>query len=211
MKVDDTIASTRKKRTELFLWLVTVAAIGLLVAFYTGQFGISSQPTVQNIQVQTTTQQSVTPPKQVATVSRFRIPGIGVDAAIQQVGLTATNALDVPSNITDVAWYKLGPTPGDVGNAVIDGHLDGPYGVKGVFYNLHDIKVGDLMYVDFKEGFTRTFKVTKLTTYKLGQSTNDIFYNSNGSHLNLITCSGTWDAAADTYTNRLVVFSDLVN
>jgi len=30
-----------------------------------------------------------------------------------------------------------------------------------------------------------------------------------GSHLNLITCSGVWDAKTNSYTKRLVIFTDL--
>jgi hypothetical protein len=54
---------------------------------------------------------------------RLTIPKLGIAPYVEPVGLVQ-GAMDVPSNIWDVAWLKIGPRPGDVGNAVIDGHLD---------------------------------------------------------------------------------------
>ena len=44
--------------------------------------------------------------------------------------------MGVPTNFTDVGWYRYGPAPGTPGNAVIDGHLDGKSVPEAVFYNL---------------------------------------------------------------------------
>jgi hypothetical protein len=57
---------------------------------------------------------------------RLRIPAIAVDAAVEHVGLTPDGAMDVPASYADVAWYTLGPKPGEPGNAAIAGHLDSP-------------------------------------------------------------------------------------
>ena len=39
-------------------------------------------------------------------------------------------------------WYSLGPTPGEVGPAVVLGHVDG-YRNPGIFYRLHELVPGD--------------------------------------------------------------------
>src|SRR4051812_23415107 len=62
-------------------------------------------------------------PKAEATPFRLRIPAINVDAKIQSVGLGKSGNMAVPSNYTDAAWYRDGPAPGQLGSAVIDGHV----------------------------------------------------------------------------------------
>ena len=42
--------------------------------------------------------------------------------AVEDVGLTPGGAMDVPKGPSDVAWFDLGPRPGEVGSAVIAGH-----------------------------------------------------------------------------------------
>src|SRR3989338_4745845 len=50
---------------------------------------------------------------------RIQIPSLGIDAKVQEVGITKTYSMGVPSNFQDVGWYKYGPVPGHVGSAVI--------------------------------------------------------------------------------------------
>jgi hypothetical protein len=52
------------------------------------------------------------------------IPAIGVNAAVEQVGVNAQGNMDVPRNPNNTAWYAPGARPGQQGNAVIAGHVD---------------------------------------------------------------------------------------
>ena len=109
----------------------------------------------------------------------------------------------------DVAWYDLGPRPGESGSAVIAGHDGWKDGIAAVFDKLSALAVGDKIYVDDRQGSTTVFVVRDIETY--GKSQNDsLVFNSNDgeSHLNLITCEGTWNASEQSYSNRLVVFAD---
>ncbi|MDP1709741.1 MAG: class F sortase, partial [Candidatus Komeilibacteria bacterium] len=54
---------------------------------------------------------------------RLKIPEINVDSVVEYVALTPDGAMDIPKNIGDVAWFNLGPRPGESGNAVIAGHF----------------------------------------------------------------------------------------
>jgi hypothetical protein len=140
---------------------------------------------------------------------RLRIPALNLDAHIESVGLSG-NAMDVPANAWDVAWFKLGPRPGMAGNAVIDGHLDTATG-PAVFLHLSDLRAGDLLYATTADGVDHTFKVTELANYPVdGAPVTRIFGPSNGAHLNLITCSGDWLPQQHIYNERLVVYSTLV-
>jgi len=145
--------------------------------------------------------------------ARLIIPAINVDAPIESVGLfwSGNGEMGIPSNFTDVAWYNGGPRPGMPGSAVIDGHLDGRYVKEAVFYNLDKLKPGDLVEVVDQKGITWQFKVSRLTDYDYNATTTDIFSgDASAARLNLITCAGDWIKGQGLYSQRIVVFTELV-
>ena len=140
---------------------------------------------------------------------RLSIPSINVDAQIIYVGLTADGAVATPDGPYQVAWYKLGPRPGDQGSAVLTGHY-GPWktGAKSVFDNLHTLKTGDKVYITDDDGKQLTFVVRESRVYNPDETVAEVFNKTDGKHLNLITCSGDWLKDQQTYNQRLVVFTD---
>jgi len=78
-----------------------------------------------------------------ATPTALLIPAAHVNAQIIPVGITKTDNLGVPPNFVQVGWYKYGPVPGAIGNAVLDGHVDNGGSINGVFKQLHTLKAGD--------------------------------------------------------------------
>ena len=75
-------------------------------------------------------------PNQVGKISpelsmRLVIPAIGVNAAIQKVGITSKGEMEVPENASKVGWFEFGPRPGERGSAIIAGHFDGENGEAG--------------------------------------------------------------------------------
>src|SRR5712692_9473647 len=59
----------------------------------------------------------------VTSPTRLLIPKIGVDAKIEARGLDSNRNMETPNDSHDVAWYDLGPRPGEPGNALINGHV----------------------------------------------------------------------------------------
>jgi sortase A len=145
--------------------------------------------------------------------TRLIIPALNINANVQDVGVTKTNAMGTPNNFTDVAWYKYGPAPGALGSAVIDGHVDNGLSLAGVFKHLVDIKIGDTVIVDANDGSEKQFVVTDIETYPYKDTpTASIFdHSTNGARLNLITCEGAWDSLDKTYDHRLVVYTKLIS
>ncbi len=142
---------------------------------------------------------------------RLKIPTIAVDATVEYVGLTADGAMDVPKNQDDVVWYELGQRPGEHGSAVIAGH----YGVwkktgrGSVFDQLHTLRQGDKIEVEDDAGITTTFVVRESRSYDPAADAADVFRSDDGkSHLNLVTCAGVWNEREQSYSKRLVVFTD---
>lgn len=140
---------------------------------------------------------------------RLRIPAIKIDAAIDDVGLNLDGAMDVPKGPATVAWYSLGPRPGDMGNAVMAGHFGWKNNTPAVFDNLHKVLVGDKVYVEDDQGASTIFTVRELRTYSRNQGAADVFVANDGqAHLNLITCKGIWSKTLQSFSKRLVVFTD---
>lgn len=144
----------------------------------------------------------------IASPARLIIPAIGVDAAVQHVGIAPTGNMAVPDNYSDVGWYRLGAHPGEEGNAVIAGHLDNGFGLPAVFSRLEKLSVGDEILVQGEEGETATFIVEHLSIYDPAEAPlEEIFGSSTDARLNLITCDGAWNPKTKTYSERLVVFA----
>jgi sortase A len=137
---------------------------------------------------------------------KLEIPKIKLSTDILQMGLTASGNMDAPAKVTDVGWYKNGPHPGNAGSAVIAGHFG--VGGPGVFVDLVKLQKGDNLLVTDEKGQTSSFVVRETRTYAYTEHPSEVFNASGGAHLNLITCAGDWNAAARTYTNRLVIFAD---
>ncbi len=145
--------------------------------------------------------------------ARLLISKIGVDAPIELVNTLPNNKLDVPTRNPweGVGWYQGGPVPGDPGSAVIDGHLDRPGGKPAVFWRLHELKIGDRVVVQDAQQHALTFEVYKSETYPPDKAPADqIFGNTSGKYLNLITCAGEWIPAEQQTSLRLVVYTKLV-
>lgn len=140
---------------------------------------------------------------------RLTISTIGVDAAIEYVGVAPDGNMDVPKGPDGVAWFQFGPRPGEVGSAVIAGHFGWKDNLPAVFDHLDALKKGDRIIVKDDQGATLTFVVRESRLYDPLADSGDVFGSSDGkAHLNLVTCEGVWDAVSKSYSKRLVVFTD---
>jgi len=146
-----------------------------------------------------------------STPIKVSIPAYGIEGKVVPVGIAKSGNMAVPEKYEDVGWYKYGPRVGGEGNAVLAGHLDNGSGKPAVFYNLNQMRIGDEVFVETSEGERLQFVVreVRLVDYK-DPPLEEIFGKMKGEHLNLITCDGTWDPVAKTYSERLVVFTDRV-
>lgn len=137
------------------------------------------------------------------------IQRIGVKAPVLPVGLTEDNDMDINDDMHTTAWYKYGPKPGEIGSAVIAGHYGWRDGQGSIFNNLHSLKRGDELSVRDESDKVITFVVKELRRYAMDADASDVFTSTdNTAHLNLITCDGAWNASRQTYSDRLVVFTD---
>ena len=142
---------------------------------------------------------------------RLEIPSINVDASVEYVGLTPDGAMDVPKERVDVAWFNLGPRPGESGSAVIAGHYGWKNGKASAFDNLYKLRKGDTLYIEDDKGVITSFVVRESRRYDPEADASEVFGSNDGrARLNLVTCEGAWDKVSRTYSKRLVVFAEAV-
>lgn len=149
-------------------------------------------------------------PMAASTPVRIRIPAIGVDSGLMALGLQADGSLEVPPEGFPAGWYTGAPTPGELGPAIIAGHVDWE-GSPGVFFALRELTTGDEVTVAREDGGTALFRVTSVEQFPKGAFPTDAVYaDIDHSGLRLITCGGSFDRQARSYSDNIVVFAALV-
>ncbi len=152
---------------------------------------------------------AATPTTPKITDAHLKIPKIGVDATILDMGVTPDGAMAVPNNTIDVGWFSFGTRPGEIGSAVIGAH-NRLHSKPGIFARLGELKKGDIVSVVDVHGVSISFVVRDIHTYDAQDTNTGIFESASGVHLNLITCTGAWDSKTKTHTKRLVIFTDMI-
>jgi hypothetical protein len=175
------------------------------------------KPRSAGIAATTTTTTSTTSPPAVlqqfalhSTPIQLGVPAIGLKVSLSTLGLNANGTVQVPTNIQQPGWYRLGPSPGQEGAAVILGHVDS-YRGPAVFYKLRSLVPGDLVDVSLADGVSAQFKVTFVAMYSKSSFPDQEVYGGNGhSSLQLVTCGGVFDSHTGHYLSNIVVYTSLV-
>lgn len=137
------------------------------------------------------------------------IPRIATRSTLIPLGLNPDHTIEVPpvSTPRQAGWYTGGPSPGEVGPAVVLGHVDGNE-QEGIFYRLKELTVGDEVSVSRKDGSTVRFVVSKVDQVGKDVFPSDAVYGDTaGPELRLITCGGSFDRAAHSYRDNIIVYA----
>jgi Sortase domain len=145
-----------------------------------------------------------------AAPTGIQIPSIGVTSTVfVDLGVASDGTITVPGSADEVGFYTGGPTPGQLGPAVLAGHVDSAHG-PGVFYRLGAVKPGDVINVSRADGSITAFRVDKVATYPKDQFPTEEVYRGDFTHaqIRLVTCGGTFDKVRH-YLGNVVVFAHL--
>lgn len=138
----------------------------------------------------------------VPSVALYNIP-------IIEIGKYGNMQLGAPENARVVGWYYRSAIPGEVGASVMDGH-GGDLGY-GIFRPLPRAQIGDEIIIEMGDGRKFTYVITNMITKVRGPEADaymDHVYQPLGDgkgSLTLITCTGQWIRAEQTYLLRLFV------
>lgn len=144
-------------------------------------------------------------------ISTMTIMKIGVQTELVRLGLNPDGGHEVPplGRPEMAGWYTLGVAPGDIGPAVILGHVNGS-GRPGIFADLHRLEPGDLVGVE-RDGFPVVFAVYDvLRVDKDAYPGERVYGDTAGPELRLVTCGGVLDRSTGHYEDNLIVFARAV-
>lgn len=143
------------------------------------------------------------------------IASIGlINVPVTEFGVTNGNQLGSPKSIRVVGWFYQSAFPGKQGVTVMNGH-GGDLG-NGIFRPLPRVQIGDEVVIEMGDGRKYTYVIREKVYKKLGTEANNYMptalYKALGEGvptLTLITCTGNWLPAQQTYDQRLFVRASL--
>lgn len=147
------------------------------------------------------TEPSALPPRRI-TVER-----LGIDHDLVGLGLDRDGVLQVPADPAVPGWYRGGVAPGGTGPAVLVGHVDSFEG-PGIFFRLREAVPGDRITVTRIDRSVVVFEVYGVETVpKDGFPTAQVYGDTQGPELRLLTCGGAFDPTTRSYTQNVVVYA----
>jgi sortase (surface protein transpeptidase) len=206
-------SNTTLKNTTAIVIVVAVLCAGIFVVVWRNNSETSNEGVVAvstDAPLSDVTE-SFAKPLPKSNPTRLRIPKLFIDTWFVPLGLDEDGEMEVPSGYEEVGWYTYGPTPGEIGPAIVLGHVDS-YEGAGVFMYLGQLAQGDTFFVDREDGTTAEFRVTSLERYDRDEFPTKKVYGDLGyAGIRLITCSGTYDRESGLYDRVLVVYGALVD
>jgi sortase (surface protein transpeptidase) len=151
-------------------------------------------------------------PLPAAQPTHLAVPAIGVSSDLLQLGQNTDGTVEVPPLAKDskAGWYRFSPSPGELGPAVLLGHVDSSEYGAGVFFRLGALRPGDTISVTRADATVATFRVTRVASYpKDDFPTLAVYGNTGDAELRLITCGGAFDRSARSYVDNIVVYAAL--
>jgi len=145
-----------------------------------------------------------------STPTAISIPSQQISASVMSVGQAADGTIQMPPLFDwTTGWYDRSPTPGEIGPAIIVGHVDNTRNIS-VFWRLRYVVAGDKIYISRADGSTATFTVTAIQQFDQANfPTQAVYGNIPYAGLRLITCGGTFNEQTKSYNQNTVVFAQL--
>jgi sortase family protein len=149
-----------------------------------------------------------------AAPTHLDIPAIGVSSNLLQLGLNPDRTVQVPplGRDSQAGWYRYSPTPGQLGPAVILGHVDSAEYGPGVFFRLGALRPGDTLSVTRADHTAAVFRIDRVLSYPKDHfPTFEVYGNTDHAALRLITCGGKFDFSTHNYESNIVAYASLVS
>lgn len=148
--------------------------------------------------------------KVAANYPRFIIiDKIGVRARVGTLGMETDNTLSAPANIFDAGWYIDSKKPGEIGAAVINGHVSGST-KRGVFYSIGTLIPGDKLVIERGDGKLFTYTVKETAIYDNDKVDMDKILSSlepDKPALNLLSSTGRFNVRTNKFEQRVAVYA----
>ncbi|WP_170297082.1 class F sortase [Agromyces salentinus] len=141
---------------------------------------------------------------------RFQAPDLGIDVAVEAVGLDDRGAMGLPANPSIAAWYRFGAAPGAAaGSVVVAAHVDSLEYDIGPFARLAAAPAGTRFLVTTADGTTHEYALTMTEVVPKEQvDWSAAFARDGAPRLTLVTCGGDFDYDARRYLSNVLVTAE---
>ena len=144
----------------------------------------------------------------------LHIEQLGVSATVHRVGVMPDGGMEIPDDVRLVGWYEAAAgrvSPGDPGTAVIAGHRDSRTQGEGALHDISDLVAGDRIDVVHLDGAVSRWQVDGIVTTPRDQLPAELLFRRDGPpRLALVTCGGSFDRRARSYSHNTIVLASLV-
>lgn len=148
---------------------------------------------------------------EVAAPARVDVPGLGVTAPVDPMGIADDGQMALPEDVARVGWYRFGPEPGAAGNSVIAGHVDDREQGPGALFPLRTAEPGEAITVTDAAGETTRWRVvSREVIEKDVLPLDEIFRRDGPPRLVVITCGGPFLPEFRSYRDNVVVVAEPV-
>ena len=140
------------------------------------------------------------------------IPSIGVHTDnLVPLSLAGDGTLESPTDFSSVGWFAAGPSPGQLGPAILAGHVDSHQG-PAIFYRLGSLRPGARVTLARQDGSAASFTIDRVQRFPKDQfPAAQVYRSTRRAELRLITCGGSFDPKSGHYADNIVAFAHLVS
>jgi len=136
------------------------------------------------------------------------VEAAGIDAVVETLDIV-NGRMENPTGPWVVSWYRQSAALGEIGNAMLAGHVD-YWGVgPSVFYNVGDLAEGDRIELTGENGEVFSYDVVWNETYTLDELVSgtmaEVVAASDDQIVTLFTCGGEFDYVNGEYLSRTIV------
>jgi sortase (surface protein transpeptidase) len=142
-----------------------------------------------------------------AAPTRVEIPELGIDVAVQPVGLDEQGRMALFDDPSIAAWYQWGPAPAsEAGSTVIAAHVDSLEYDLLPFARLKDAVAGTQVFLTDAAGTRHAYAVQLVEVLeKADVDWPAAFDRAGPPRLTLVTCGGEFDYENRRYLSNLVL------
>ena len=134
----------------------------------------------------------------------------GRRAAVDRAGVDRAGTLQVPEDVTRLAWWTGGAQAGDpYGGVVLAGHVDSRTEGIGTLAELRRLRAGQQIVLTGAHGQEMRYRVQRLEQIPKVRLAADgaLFAQARPHRLVMITCGGPFDRATHRYRDNLVLLA----
>lgn len=163
-----------------FLTGMVVLLSGIAIATTTSSSVQGATPPQSSLAPASSTPAEISSPPSALAMApsspvRIEIPSIAVLSDLMHLGLRDDGTLEVPPEGFPAGWYAGSPTPGELGPAIIAGHVDWG-GAPGVFFDLRDLQPGADVIIAREDGSTAVFRISSVQQYPKDEFPSELVY-----------------------------------